>query len=76
MENPAQLEIDTPDGVARLEKIYFTELGYVMAKFYYPKKKQWINYRLGDISEMLNDCLPGSRKLTNFKKRIAEKILI
>ncbi len=38
---------------SKLSKIYVTELGYIMAKIYYPKKKIFINYKIGNIEELL-----------------------
>jgi len=74
LEYPTQLELVTPDGVARLEKIYFTELGHVMAKIYYTKKKCWVRYRLGDIQEMLSPDF--SLKFTTLKESIYKKTLV
>ncbi len=73
MEYPTQLEIDTPDGVARLEKIYCTELGHVMAKVYYTKEKKSIHYRLGDISEMLTIDFSNLR-FSSYKESIYKKL--
>ena len=36
MKNIVNSEVDTPDGKATLKEIYVTELGYIMAKLYYP----------------------------------------
>ena len=38
---------------SKLSKIYVTELGYIMAKIYYPKKRISINYKIGNIEELL-----------------------
>lgn len=46
-------EVDTPDGEATLSDVYVTELGYVMAKIYYPKKQCWVNHRIGDLKSLL-----------------------
>ena len=75
-DNTIQLELDTPDGVAKLEKIYFTELGHIMAKVYYPKTKQWVRYNIGDIQSAIksNTKLTGT-KFTNFKESIVKKVL-
>lgn len=52
-----------------MSKIYVTELGYVMAKIYYPKKRIWINYKIGEIDELLeNKKLDLS--LTKFGKNL------
>ena len=46
------MEVDTPKGKATLVEVYITELGHLMAKIYYPKEKSWVNYRIGNISEL------------------------
>ena len=48
------MEIDTPDGPAILEKIYFTELGHVMAKFYFKDQNIWIRKRISSLDSLLN----------------------
>lgn len=46
-------EVDTPDGKATLCDIYITELGYIMAKLHYRKRRVWINYKIGEIKNLL-----------------------
>ena len=53
MKNIVNSEVDTPDGKATLKEIYVTELGYIMAKIYYPKKRISINYKIGNVEELL-----------------------
>ena len=53
MKNIVNSEVDTPDGKATLKEIYVTELGYIMAKIYYPKKGASINYRIGSLKNLL-----------------------
>jgi hypothetical protein len=48
-------EVDTPDGKATLSEIYVTELGFIMAKIYYPKTKSWINHKIGELDNLLKD---------------------
>ena len=60
-------EVETPDGVGVLEKIYVTELGLVMGKIVYPNKKVWINYQLSNLDELL------SLKKDKLKIKIKEK---
>ena len=55
-----QNEIETPDGVAILEQIYVTELGYIMMRLYYRDRKVWINKQVSTLDELLID--------TNFKR--------
>jgi hypothetical protein len=40
---------------SKLSKIYVTELGYIMAKIYYPKKRISINYKIGNVEELLEN---------------------
>jgi hypothetical protein len=53
LKNIVNSEVDTPDGKAKLKEIYVTELGYIMAKLYYPKKRVFMNYRIGLLQELL-----------------------
>ena len=41
------IEIETPRGRGILEKIWISDLNYIMAKLYFPDKKVWVNYNLG-----------------------------
>lgn len=54
LKNIVNSEVDTPDGKATLKEIYVTELGYIMAKIYYPKKGVNINHRIGYLKNLLN----------------------
>ena len=47
--------MDTPDGKATLREIYVTELGYIMAKIYYPLKGVFINYKIGLVNQLLSE---------------------
>ena len=60
MKDLVQNEIETPDGVAILEQIYVTELGYIMMRLYYRDRKVWINKQVSTLDELLID--------TNFKR--------
>ena len=53
MKNIVNSEVDTPDGKATLKEIYVTELGHIMAKLYYPKKRVFMNHRIGLLQELL-----------------------
>ena len=53
MKNIVNSEVDTPDGKATLTEIYVTELGYIMVKLFYKKKKVFVNYKIGEISRLL-----------------------
>jgi hypothetical protein len=46
--------VDTPDGKATLKEIYVTELGYIMAKVYYPKRGVFINHKIGSLKNLLD----------------------
>jgi hypothetical protein len=60
LKDLVQNEIETPDGVAILEQIYVTELGYIMVRLYYRDRKVWINKQVSTLDELLID--------TNFKR--------
>lgn len=76
MEYPTQIELTTPSGAAKLEKIYFTDLGHIMAKVYYPKRKEWIRYNIGKLSDMVNPHLDFSNlDFTSYKEKIYKKVL-
>ncbi len=68
MKNIVNSEVDTPDGKATLKEIYVTELGYIMAKMYYPKKKVFINHRIGSIKNLLES--ERFNLLTEWTKKI------
>lgn len=53
MKNIVNSEVDTPDGKATLKEIYVTELGYIMAKLYYPNKRVFMNHRIGLLQQLL-----------------------
>ena len=54
MKNIVNSELDTPDGKATLKEIYVTELGYIMAKVYYPKRGVFINHKIGSLKNLLD----------------------
>ncbi len=62
--------MDTPDGKATLKEIYVTELGYIMAKIYYPSKGVFINYHIAVINDLL------SRKNISLQSGFSEKITL
>lgn len=41
------IEIETPQGTGILDKIWLSDLNYIMMKIYFPEKKVWVNYNLG-----------------------------
>ena len=53
LKNIVNSEVDTPDGKATLKEIYVTELGYIMAKVYYPKKGVYVNHKIGYLKNLL-----------------------
>lgn len=53
LKNIVNSEVDTPDGKATLKEIYVTELGYIMAKVYYPKRGVNINHKIGSLKNLL-----------------------
>jgi len=46
--------VDTPEGKATLKEIYVTELGYIMAKVYYPKRGVFVNHKIGSLKNLLD----------------------
>lgn len=54
MKNIVNSEVDTPEGKATLKEIYVTELGYIMAKIYYPKRGVFVNHRIGSLKNLLD----------------------
>ena len=54
MKNIVNSEVDTPDGKATLKEIYVTELGYIMAKVYYPKRGVFVNHKIGALKNLLD----------------------
>ena len=53
MNKTINSEVYTPHGKATLCDIYITELGYIMVKLHYPKKGVWMNYKIGEIKNLL-----------------------
>lgn len=76
LKNIVNSEVDTPDGKATLKEIYVTELGYIMAKIYYPKKGVNINHRIGYLKNLLNT--DGLNLVTEWTEHIIleEKLVI
>lgn len=68
MKNIVNSEVDTPDGKATLKEIYVTELGYIMAKIYYPSKGVFINHMMGSVSGLLGE--KNINLLSGFSERI------
>jgi hypothetical protein len=64
--------VDTPNGKATLSDVYVTELGYVMAKLYFPKRGVWINYKIGEIKNLLEGS--NLRLLSEFESIKIKKI--
>jgi hypothetical protein len=54
LKNIVNSEVETPDGKATLKEIYVTELGYIMAKVYYPKRGVFINHKIGSLKNLLD----------------------
>jgi len=52
---PTQIKITTEEGERILEKIYFTELGHLMAKIFDPKTKTFLNKRIGNLDTLLTE---------------------
>lgn len=48
-------KVNTPIGEGLLEKIYVSELGYVMVKVYYQNEKRWVTYNINRIENILED---------------------
>ncbi len=65
-------EVDTPNGKATLSDVYVTELGYIMAKLYFPKRGVWINYKIGEIKNLLEGS--NLRLLSEFESIKVKKI--
>jgi len=68
LKNIVNSEVDTPDGKATLKEIYVTELGYIMAKIYYPSKGVFINHMMGSVSGLLGE--KNINLLSGFSERI------
>ena len=64
--------MDTPNGKATLSDVYVTELGYIMAKLYFPKRGVWINYKIGEIKNLLEGS--NLRLLSEFESIKVKKI--
>ena len=52
MQTPRSIQItsvpvSTPHGDGELQALYVSELGFLMAKVYYPENKVWTTWNLG-----------------------------
>ncbi len=68
------MRINTQDGERILEKIYFTELGHVMAKIYDPKSKTWLNKRIGNLNSMLDNQGIQIKEFISLKPSTIQKL--
>jgi 2-oxoglutarate dehydrogenase complex dehydrogenase (E1) component-like enzyme len=68
------MRINTKDGERILEKIYFTELGHVMAKIYDPKSKTWLNKRIGNLNSMLDNQEIEIKEFISLKPSTIQKL--
>ena len=71
---PVQMRIETQEGEGILEKIYFTELGHVMAKIYDPISKIWSRVNLGPIESILESKGISVKEYTNYKPVVFKKL--
>lgn len=55
MKNSIPFDVTTQNGEGILEQLYLTELGYVMAKIYFPERGIWINYNIQNIWDLLEN---------------------
>jgi len=68
LKDSIPFDVETQYGHGILEQIYLTELGYVMARIYYPEKSVWINYNLSDIQELVKGSSIEIKSKTVHKK--------
>ena len=71
MKNSIRLKVDTPKGKATLVEVYITELGHLMAKIYYPKDKNWVNHRIGNMEDLIGTA--NIQLLENITKKLVVK---
>lgn len=67
------MEVDTPKGKATLVEVYLTELGHLMAKVYHPKEKSWTNYKIGEISNLMESANMTVLSSTTTKRTVQKK---
>jgi hypothetical protein len=48
-------KIKTPNGVGTLEKIYASELGFLMVRVYFPDTKSFITYNVDKLENFLEN---------------------
>jgi hypothetical protein len=71
---PTQMKITTEDGERILEKIYFTELGHVMAKIFDPKTKTFLNRRIGNLDTLLLESGIKANEFISLKSSTFKKM--
>lgn len=68
MKNSIPFDVDTKYGEGILEQLYLTELGYVMARIYFPEKGVWINFNVQTIWDLLKETKIDLKALDPHKK--------
>jgi len=53
LKNIINSEVETPEGKARIQEFYITELGHLMVKLFYKKSSSYRNYRIGSIEDLM-----------------------
>ena len=71
---PTQIRITTEEGERILEKIYFTELGHVMAKIFDPKTKTFLNKRIGSLDSLLSESGIQTNEFISLKASTLRKM--
>lgn len=71
---PVQMRVETENGERLLEKIYFTELGHIMAKVYDVESKIWSRINLGPIESILESKGISVTEYTTYKPSAFRKL--
>lgn len=55
MKNILDLTFNTDDGIATINDIYISELGFLMVKLFFHEKKVYKGYNITNIIKVLSD---------------------
>ena len=69
------MTIGTENGDQILHVVYFTELGFLMAKIFNPKEKTYTNKKIANLESLLNDNNITIKGLTSYKKSRIKKMI-
>jgi hypothetical protein len=68
LKKELNFEVETSFGTGVLKEFYISEIGFLMAKIWYPNEKKFINQNVGNIIDFLNNS--NITPLENWTKKL------